>query len=117
MSSRLKLQKDTAARKKAEQQVLQGCQSVTPLFIYQRLPNLQALLEKQRSEHELFDSLKGTNPGTAGRLYGGMLTRLPALVADSVAALSSDGQSVIWHMQLLCLPMIRWKMTFLQQYQ
>ncbi|KAL3156846.1 hypothetical protein ABBQ38_001115 [Trebouxia sp. C0009 RCD-2024] len=95
MSSRLKLQKDTAARKKAEQQVLQGCQSVTPLFIYQRLPNLQALLEKQRSEHELFDSLKGTNPGTAGRLYGGMLTRQHehtknVLISDSDSEGTSD---------------------------
>lgn len=57
---------------------------------------MQALLEKQRSEQaELFDSVKGTEPGTAGRQCGGMSTRLHTLVTDqtSVAALSSDGQA------------------------
>ena len=73
MSSRLKLQKNTAVKKKAEQQVRHGFQTRMGMIALDHIPNwlleLQALLAEQESEHALlFDSLKGTDPGTAGKL-------------------------------------------------
>lgn len=75
MSSRLKLQKNTAAKKKAEQQVQQVfllTLSVTwehPCSHSNKPFSMQALQEESRQhEQALFDSLQGTAPGTAGKL-------------------------------------------------
>ena len=106
MSSRLRLQKKSAAKKEAELQVLQ-CSSLPATSCHSKGPGvhlLQAALQAQEDvEKAQFDSLQGAAPGTAGLLQRRcvLLNLLQMVVLHALVIFQTSHK----YIPMLCIPL------------